>query len=624
MAPSLRSALERAGSAAANALEVVRFGGLRTDEESSPYALGGRAGIADLRRYFPDTPSDDRPVVLLIPPLMLTCEIWDVAPTSSAVRSLHAAGIAPWVVDFGSPDDVEGGHRRTIADHVVAVSDAIDVVREATGRDVHLGGYSQGGMFAYQVAAYRRSRGVASVVTFGAPVDSSAGLPLNLPRGPVTDAAAAAARLLFERSAVPGWLSSTIFKLLDPVKTARNRIDFVRQLHDRETLLARESQRRFLDGGGFIAWPGPALADFAEQFTQHNRLLQGGMPVGDRVITLADLTCPVLAFVGENDEFAQPGSVRGIRRAAPGADHHEVVLRVGHFGLVVGSSATQTTWPTVAEWVRSIEDGVPAPPPITPIGEDDGLGDGVDAGALVALAAGATGDVARNLVTAAERAWEGVTGLAEAARATLPRLLRLERVEADTQVSLGEVLAEQAASRPDATFFLFEGRGYTYAAANRRVDNVVRGLVSLGVRQGEHVGVLMHTRPSGLAAVAALNRIGAVAVLLRPGGDIVREADLGGVTRIVCDPEHVDHLRGVVDVPILVLGGGGQDRDLGPGLTDMERIDPDAVALPGWYRPDPGRGSAPATPSTASRRCTTRPGCSPRSVARWPAARGSR
>ena len=42
---------------------------------------------------------------------------------------------------------------------------------------------------------------------------------------------------------------------------------------------------------------------------------------------------------------------------------------------------------------------------------------------------------------------------------------------------------------------------------------------------------------------------------------------------------------------VLVLGGG-ENRDLNvpddSNVIDMEKIDPDAVALPGWYRPNPG------------------------------------
>ncbi|MFI5123408.1 MAG: AMP-binding protein, partial [Vicinamibacteria bacterium] len=136
-----------------------------------------------------------------------------------------------------------------------------------------------------------------------------------------------------------------------------------------------------------------------------------------------------------------------------------------------------------------------------------------------------------------------------------------------------------------------EDRAYPHEAVKQRVDNVVRGLVSLGVRQGEHVGVLMSTRPSGLSVVAALNRLGAVAVLMRPDGPVAHEAELGQVTRIVADPELAALARVAGGGEVLVLGGGGEDRELGGGVVDMERIDPDQVELPAWYEPNPGRAA---------------------------------
>ena len=50
-----------------------------------------------------------RPPALLVPPLMMSTELWDVAPGSSPVTTLFRAGIDPWVVDFGSPEEEEGG-----------------------------------------------------------------------------------------------------------------------------------------------------------------------------------------------------------------------------------------------------------------------------------------------------------------------------------------------------------------------------------------------------------------------------------------------------------------------------------------------------------------------------------
>src|SRR5438270_3516173 len=274
----------RLGAAAQNALEVARFGGLNTEEEPSPYELAGEHRIYKLRHYFPGAAAAGPPV-LLVPPMMLAADVYDVAPNSSAVTILREGGTDPWVVDFGSPDEEEGGLERTLADHVLAVSDAVERVREASGRDVHLGGYSQGGMFCYQTAAYRRGAGLSSLVTFGSPVDTRLGMPFGLPEEVAAGAASMLAERVFRGWALPAWASRTGFTLLDPVKSLRSRIEFVLQLHDREALLPREGQRRFLEAEGWVAWPGPALAEFLRQFIAHNRMLEGGFVIEDRLVT---------------------------------------------------------------------------------------------------------------------------------------------------------------------------------------------------------------------------------------------------------------------------------------------------------------------------------------------------
>ena len=589
--PILSSA-SRLGAAAQNAFEVARFGGLETDEQPSPFEVAAARPVFRLRHYYASEAAG--PPVLLVPPLMLSADVYDVSPASSAVSVLHREGADPWVVDFGAPEREEGGLERDLADHVVAVSEAIDLVRRATGSDVHLGGYSQGGMFCYQAAAFRRGDGIDSVIAFGSPVDTRIALPLGIPEE-VAETAAGALAEVFGRTNVPAWMSRTGFRLLDPVKDLRQRLDFVRQLHDREALLPRERQRRFLMGEGWVAWPGPAVADFMRQFIAHNRMLQGGFVIEDRMVTLADIARPVLTVVGEVDEIAPAPAVRAIVRAAPRAEVYELALRVGHFGLVVGSAATATTWPAVAAWARWRAGDGELPPAIRRVydaeEEPEAPGVGTRVGVGLELAAGVGGGLVRSLAGAASRTANGVRALAEEVTGQLPRLARMGRLEPRTRVSLGLLLDEQARRAPESEFFLFEDRAYSHEAVKRRVDNVVRGLVSLGIRQGEHVGVLMSTRPSGLSVVAALNRLGAVGVLMRPDGPVAREAELGAVTRVVADPELAGRAREAGVAEVLVLGGGGEERDLGAGVIDMERIDPDRVELPAWYEANPGRAA---------------------------------
>ncbi|MCW3067258.1 MAG: acyl-CoA ligase/synthetase, partial [Solirubrobacterales bacterium] len=207
------------------------------------------------------------------------------------------------------------------------------------------------------------------------------------------------------------------------------------------------------------------------------------------------------------------------------------------------------------------------------------------------LAAGTGARLARGMAATSTRAARTVRELSREAASQLPRLIRLEQIGPRTRVSMGLLLQERADRAPQDVCFLFEDRAHANAAVNERIDNVVRGLISIGVRQGEHVGVLMGTRPSGLAVVAALSRLGAVAVLLRPGADVGREVELGQVERIIADPEHAPIAASVRPVHVFVLGGGGEPRELDGGVTDLERVDPDAVPLPAWYEANPGRAS---------------------------------
>ncbi len=603
-------ALKAATSFVVNAVEVLRFGGLQTDEEPSPFEIVARRPMFRLRRYYAPTAGADgladvgldedeppRPPIVLVPPMMISADVWDVSPDTSAVAALYEAGMDPWVIDFGSPDLEAGGLERTLTDHVVAVSDVVDLVTAATGRSVHLGGYSQGGMFCYQAAAYRRSRDLESIVTFGSAVDWRGNAPLGVPEDVIVNVARFVADYVFSDHSLPGWLASTGFRLLDPIKTARSQVDFLRQLHDREALLGHERQRRFIGGEGFVAWSGPAIVDMMQQVIIQNRMMVGGFVIGDHVVSLADITCPVLAVLGEVDEIGVPAGVRKIASVAPAAEVYEFPVRAGHFGLVVGSTAASLTWPTVAGWIGWIENTGQRPDGIAEVAPDAVVDSSPTSAVMLAAdgaiqVAGLGVGVVRGAGHLAVSALQTTRALGYEALHAAPRLIRLGQIQPRTRISFAKLMTERARTQPDDACFLFSDRVHTYSAVDTRITNVVRGLIAVGVRQGDHIGVLMETRPSALVAVAALSRLGAVAVLLPPSQSLPELLRLGSVTDVVADPEHASR---VTDAGgrALVLGGGGAERDLpadlGPGVVDLERIDPEAVGLPRWYRLDPGR-----------------------------------
>jgi putative long chain acyl-CoA synthase len=590
-----RSALgRRLRASARNALEIARFGRLGEDY-GAPFDVVDHGPHHRLRRYG-GAPSD-APVALLVPPLMVTADVYDIAPDVSAIAALIAGGVSPWVVDFGAPEREAGGMDRSLDDHVRAVARAVERARDLSGKRVHLCGYSQGGMFAYQTAAYLRGEGIASLVTFGSPVDLHKGLPAV--RSDLTGALArtlfpATKALLGHLEGLPGKVTSTAFKLVSTKKEVEQRLDFLRSLHDRERIVKREARRHFLKGGGFVAWPGPAFREFVDDFVVHNRMLSGGFVIDGRTISLADLRCPILAFIGSTDEIARPPTIRAIADAAPDADVRFVTVPAGHFGIVVGSRARETTWPTVATWIHGIELGASAgaalPDLEVPLDELDPGDLDVELDLFFDVVGRGAKDAWRRVGNTLAR----ISDTADTVRWQEPRLRRLARIEPDTLIGASRELARRAAETPDATFFLWRGRAFSYADADTRVTNVARGLFVCGVKPGERVGVLMGSRPSLLTACSGLGRLGAISVVTPSsvGDPAPLRAALQrlGVRRVVVDPERAE-LAATLGVETLVLGGGGRDRatPLPRGARDMEAIDVANVALPSDMPLDPGR-----------------------------------
>jgi len=592
----------RAAHSTRNALELVRLGRLGP-EYAAPYEVVDEGPHHKLRRYTAaaqgSTVDDSSaPIVLLVPPLMVASEIYDIESELSAVAALGRLGVTSYLVDFGAPESSEHGLRRNLADHVKAVASSIERVNETTGRELHLVGYSQGGMFAYQAAAYVRSKGIASIVTFGSPVDIHKNVPAQV-RG---DAMAAFAQVIepflttvVDRvGALPGKLTSTGFKLLSTKKEIQQRVEFLSKLHDRGALVRREARRRFLGGEGFVAWPGPALRDFVDEFIVHNRMISGGFLIDGRTVTLADISCPILCFIGTSDEIAFPQAVRAIVKAAPEASVTFVSLDAGHFGLVVGSRAMAVSWPTVSEWVHYREGKGPEPKVLREKlerrkKEAESLDTELD---LLAQAVTKTARaVWRRLGDVSSSAADALDGV----RFQEPHLRALAEVGSDTVTSASAWLAKAAEERPDDTFFLFKGRAFTYRDSNVRVSNVVKGLYSVGVRPGDRVLVLMDPRPSFLSMATALVRLGAVPVLAAKDAseaELARAAARCECRFVATDPGLVRVARAAAGqgAATLVLGGAGEGpRDLGGDVIDMEAIDPSRVRLPGDLALDAGR-----------------------------------
>ena len=122
----------------------------------------------------------------------------------------------------------------------------------------------------------------------------------------------------------------------------------------------------------------------------------------------------------------------------------------------------------------------------------------------------------------------------------------------------------------------------------------------------------METRPSALVAIAALSRLGAVAVLMPPDADLPTAARLGAVSEIITDPSNLEAAR-ELSMRVLVLGGGEVAR---PALC------PTTPTSSTWRRSTPTWSICPAgTGPTPGWPATSRSSRSAPSAANWSPAR---
>jgi fatty-acyl-CoA synthase len=80
--------------------------------------------------------------------------------------------------------------------------------------------------------------------------------------------------------------------------------------------------------------------------------------------------------------------------------------------------------------------------------------------------------------------------------------------------TLGQVLEREVALHPDREFMVYPDRGlrFTYAEFDRRVNNLAKGLLAIGLRKGDHLGIWATNVPDWLTFLFASAKIGVVGV----------------------------------------------------------------------------------------------------------------
>jgi polyhydroxyalkanoate synthase len=354
-------------SAAGNLAHRVVYGGV-ADLRPMPRTLiddGTDDGtLREVYHYRPAAHARDHgDPVLLVTPLAAPALCYDLRRGCSLVEHLVDAGRPTYLVEYGAVSfkDRNLGIEHWVEDVVPAAVRA--VTAHAGGRPVHLVGWSLGGTFALLAAAADASLPVASIAVLGSPFDVRQ-VPLVAPLRPLlnlSDGRGAITRIYQLAGGAPKPLVRWAFQLSSFQKLVTKPLAIAAHLDDADYLAQIEAVDRFT--ANMIAYPGRTFGQLYHRLLKGNALVEGTFDLGDRTISVADISMPVLVFAGANDAIAPVGAVKSLVPLLTGSpDVRFEIVPGGHLGMLTGRAARTSTWPIIDAWV----DEWTAQPPAAP------------------------------------------------------------------------------------------------------------------------------------------------------------------------------------------------------------------------------------------------------------------
>ena len=108
-----------------------------------------------------------------------------------------------------------------------------------------------------------------------------------------------------------------------------------------------------------------------------------------------------------------------------------------------------------------------------------------------------------------------------------------------TELSLGKFFESMVEKQPDHEFIVYPDRNlrFTYKEFDERVDNLAKGLLTLGIKKGDRVMLILKRHYQFWFAMLGLNKLGAIAIPtshMVSTEDIKERVKLAGTKAVIC------------------------------------------------------------------------------------------
>lgn len=300
--------------------------------------------------------------LVLVPPLGVTTETFDLLPQRSLVRYLVASGFKVYLVDWGKPKK-QHGHLGLRDYSYTMLGSALEKVRQHSGsQDLSMMGWCLGGLFCLLYQGQALDKHIRNIITVASPIDLESGngviagvagaaQMLNGPAQLVANSSNLFSLLDPARMSMPPWMTTLVFKLTDPVGSVTTYWDLMTRLSDRDFVKSYSTTSDYLNN--MLMYPGGIVKDMAVTMVGENQMAKGKVKLGDNLAQLDAITCNLLSFAGETDILVPAEIAEQIVHIVASKDRDFRLAPGGHMGVIIGSKAQDAVWAESVEWLRT-------------------------------------------------------------------------------------------------------------------------------------------------------------------------------------------------------------------------------------------------------------------------------
>lgn len=307
---------------------------------------------------------EQHPVPLvLVPPLGVTTETFDLMPQRSLVRYLVARGFKVYLLDWGKPQK-EHAHLGLLDYCDDMMGTALDKIRRHSGsKELSLMGWCMGGLLSLFYQGINKDKHIRNIVTIASPIDIDSGKGVISKVAGVAQALDGPAQLVSNysnlrlntldpaRLSLPDWATTIVFKMTDPVGSVTTYWDLVTRLWDREFVESHSTTSDYLNN--MLRYPGGVLQDMAGGVVIENQIAGGKVQIRDKVAEIDSIKSSLLAFAGERDSLVPPEVAERVVELVASGDKEFRVAPGGHMGVIIGSKAQGAVWAEAADWLEA-------------------------------------------------------------------------------------------------------------------------------------------------------------------------------------------------------------------------------------------------------------------------------